>query len=241
MFNLTCNISKPQVSRETVELTANSMGVDCNTSKPIPYDELSFKLGHTTSLLILCLSKNPKVSAPALRGTVELISKLSTYPSFKVASLTMNNYPDFSLETWEKYGLFSEDLENFNNISHFFRITPELKVPKTSLGLNSRGAFELDLSLELIVVKGGIEHSAAKVVVEFDGPLHLNSDNVRADKLRDSFVQSQGATVFRVQSVNTHDLNRAQQDEKSHEQLMAHIENIKEHFRNRLFAVLSIP
>ncbi|MBO2671647.1 DUF559 domain-containing protein [Shewanella algae] len=97
------------------------------------------------------------------------------------------------------------------------------------------------MSLELIVVKGGIEHSAAKVVVEFDGPLHLNSDNVRADKLRDSFVQSQGATVFRVQSVNTHDLNRAQQDEKSHEQLMAHIENIKEHFRNRLFAVLSTP
>ncbi|MCK7071094.1 endonuclease domain-containing protein [Enterobacter roggenkampii] len=240
MFNLTIDESASPVSRETVERTAYSLGVSSFTFTPLPYNELSKKLGYKASLLMLCLSKNPNVSLPALKGTVELISTLTEYPAFKVNSLTTSNnaYPVFTLETLAANSIFSNDLEFSTNISHCFRISPELKVPKISLGLNARGSYELDLSLELVIIKELIEYSVAKVIVEFDGPMHLNSDNVRNDKLRDSYVQSQGATVFRIQSVNTHDLTKIQQTEKSHEQLMAHIGNIKEHFRRRLFEFL---
>ncbi|WP_162556764.1 DUF559 domain-containing protein [Proteus sp. TJ1640] len=240
MSNLTIDALASPVSRETVEQTANSLGVGSFSLTPLPYNELSKKLGYTTSLLMQCLSKNPRVSIPALKGTVELISTLTEYPSFKINSLTISNdvYPVFTLETWTAHGIFSNDLESFTNISHCFRINPELKVPKISLGLNASGSYTLDLSLELVIIKELIEYSVAKVIVEFDGPMHLNSDKVRYDKLRDSYVQSQGSTVFRIQSVNTHDLTKIQQTEKSHEQLMAHIGNIKEHFRTRLFEFL---
>ncbi|WP_241606619.1 hypothetical protein [Rosenbergiella epipactidis] len=114
MFDLTIDALTSSVSRETVEKIADSLGVDSYTLSPLSYDVISKKLGYKTSLLMLCLSKNPRVSIFALKGTVELISILTEYPSFKINTLTIPNdtYPVFTLETFSAHGIFSYDLEN---------------------------------------------------------------------------------------------------------------------------------
>jgi hypothetical protein len=79
------------------------------------------------------------------------------------------------------------------------------------------------------------------VVVEFDGPTHLSDEQVRRDKLRDSMVQSNGCTVFRIQMPYNHQgkgstqLNR----DSISDILEGQIKDIKSHFQNRLFATVN--
>ncbi|MEF1253389.1 hypothetical protein [Vibrio sp. M260112] len=237
---LTNNQTSKEYTRYQIEDEVTKYGVSCHVAKPFEFNDVQKKLGYKTSLLMLSMARNPHVSASGLKDIIDISSYFTNYPSFRVVSLnTQKTYPQFTIETNEEDGIFKDDLAAYPKITHFFRIIPELKIPKTTLGIDSNSTYELDLVIELILNLDGAEHTLASVVVECDGPTHLESDKVRADKLRDSHIQSLAFTVFRIQSVNTHCYTIKVQREKTYQELMAHIRNIQEHFRNRLFAYLS--
>jgi hypothetical protein len=78
-------------------------------------------------------------------------------------------------------------------------------------------------------------------VVEFDGPAHLSDEQVRRDKVRDSMVQSNGCTVFRVQMPYQHQGKGATELKREilTAMLEGQVQDIKNHFQNRLFATVN--
>lgn len=222
---------------------AEKFGVNETTKKPIPYETLKSQLGEESCLLMLTLlAENPNCSKAGAKAIISVMHGLLGDHEIRRCKIDESNkYLGFTLYT---KGFLSDDLDNYPKINCELQFEPEATVPKESLKDGQKGNYKLDLKIDLILSfpKNG-SHTVATVIVEYDGRTHLNDENVRRDKIRDSSVQRQGSTVFRIQSpyrspdVSCEDYRRLESRE-----LDDHIDNIREHLRVRLFEYIrSLP
>lgn len=235
--------------------------VDTNTKKPLNINELSKYIGEKPSLLLCAmLASESKCSKFGTECIIEILKGIAGKQSIYVSELDYGPNQirplNFKLGT---NGFLSDEFEPINvalgeknHATVSFKFTPEYKVSKLLLREDTRvrGSFDLDLKIEMDLVifadspnqdtdpkRMSESISVGNVVVEFDGPSHLTDEKVRADKTRDSMIQSQGTTVFRVQlpyqhkGANSTALNRDNLDTL----LQGHIEDLKSHFQNRLY------
>lgn len=235
--------------------------VDAETKKPLDVKELSKRIGERPSLLLCAmLGSQPKCSAFGVKCLIEVLAGIANNSPIQVGSLDygpIQTRPfNFTLST---NGFLNEVFEPINvalgernHASVSFDFTPEHRVPKLELREQpeSNGSFDLDLKIDMYITifadhqnhnkeQKRISESipVGSVVVEFDGPTHLGDEQVRRDKLRDSMVQSKGCTVFRIQMPYQHQgkgttaLNR----DSLAAMLEGQIQDIKNHFQNRLF------
>ncbi|CAH7081599.1 conserved hypothetical protein [Vibrio chagasii] len=233
--------------------------VDSNTKKPLNINELSKFIGEKPSLLLCAmLVSESKCSKFGTECIIEILKGIAGKQTIYVSELDYGPNQirplNFKLGT---SGFLSDEFEPINvalgeknHATVSFKFTPEYKVSKQLLREDIRGSFDLDLKIEMALVifadspnqdtdpkRMSESISVGNIVVEFDGPSHLTDEKVRADKNRDSMIQSQGATVFRVQlpyqhkGPNSTALNRENLDTL----LQGHIEDLKNHFQNRLY------
>ncbi|OCH56682.1 hypothetical protein A6D98_19910 [Aliivibrio fischeri] len=236
--------------------------IDGNTKKPFNVEELSNRIGALPSLLLCSMfSSEINCSRFSVECFIELLAGISGNQPVIIGEL------DYGLKqtrpfnfTLVTHGFLNDEFEPVNerlgersNASLSFEFVPEYRVSKSLLreNISRNGSFDLDLKIDLSIVVFADSLSqysssskricesipVGSVVVEFDGKDHLKDESVRDDKLRDSMVQSNGSTVFRIQTPYQHKgvgssaLNRANLDIL----LKGQIEDIKNHFRNRLF------
>lgn len=239
--------------------------VDAETKKPLDIEELSKRIGKRPSLLLCAmLSSQPKCSAYGVNCLIEVLASIAGNQPICVSFLDygpIQTRPfNFKLRT---NGFLNEVFEPINVTSGgrdhaeiVFCFTPEHKIKKLELREQPElnGSFDLDLKIDMFInvfygclSKGKEQKRRApesilvgSVVVEFDGLTHLGDEQVRKDKLRDSMVQSNGCTVFRIQMPYQHQgrgttaLNR----ESLAAMLEGQIQDIKNHFQNRLFNII---
>lgn len=238
-------------------------GVDAKNKKPIDVQELSKRIGEKPSLLICAMLSHPKCSLFGVECLIEVVAGIAGNQPISVRSLdygTNQNRPfNFTLSTEgfikELFEPVNLGLGERNHVSAYFCFAPEYRVSKKELRepIEVKGSFELDLKIDMGVTifydsrdqsnesKKPESIPVGTVVVEFDGPTHLSDEKVRKDKIRDSMVQSNGCTVFRVQMPYRHQGKGA--TELNHESLTAMLEgqvqDIKNHFQNRLFSTVN--
>lgn len=235
--------------------------VDAETKKPLDVQKLSKRIGKEPSLLLCAmLASQPKCSAFGVNCLIEVLAGIADNQPIGVSSLDYgpNKMRPFNF-TLSTDGFLKEVFEPINvalgernHASVSFCFTPEHKVSKSALREHSElnGSFDLDLKIDMGLVifadcpnqnkeRKRISESTlvGSVVVEFDGLAHLGDEQVRKDKLRDSMVQSNGCTVFRVQMPYQQQgkgataLNR----DSLSAMLEGQIKDIKNHFQSRLF------
>lgn len=211
------------------------------------------------------LSSQPKFSLFGINCLIEVIAGIADNHPIFVSCLDYGpNQPrpfNFILATdgflEELFEPINLALGERNQAVVSFGFTPEHRVSKQILRGSSElnGSFELDLKIDMDIVvfynplnKKSEEQKRrseyipiGSVVVEFDGPAHLSDEQVRKDKLRDSMVQSSGCTVFRIQMPYSHHGKGAAQINRDNtsQVIEGQIEDIKNHFRNRLFATVN--
>lgn len=223
-------------------------GIDEKTRKPISYNHLEGELGEEASLLILILSaENPQCSKAGIQTVIDVIKGLRGGHSVRPTNIDFSTKTiDFVLST---DGFLADDLDAYPNMWCELLFHPEASVRKSSLKDGLKGNYNLDLKIELVLHFAGDKkferssYTVATVIVEYDGDTHLNDSSVRRDKYRDSLIQRNGETVFRIQSpyrapnVSANDYRKQESDE-----LNQHIDNIREHLRVRLTEyITSLP
>ena len=236
-------------------------GVDAKNKKPLDVQELSKRIGEIPSLLLCAmLSSQPKCSLFGVKCLIEVLAGVADNQPISVSCLDYgpNQTRPFNF-TLGTEGFLKELFEPINlalgeraYVSACFCFAPENRVSKKELRefTEANGSFELDLKIDMSITifcdcpskdnksRKSESIQVGSVVVEFDGPTHLRDEQVRKDKIRDSMVQSNGCTVFRVQMPYIHqgkgatELNR----ESLTVMLEGHVKDIKNHFQSRLFA-----
>lgn len=240
--------------------------VDIETKRPLDIQELSKRIGEKPSLLLCAMLANqPNSSVFGVKCLIEVLAGIAENQHIVVSELDygpVQTRPfNFTFITNgflnEEFEPINEALGERNHASVGFKFTPENRVPKLGLRENPKlnGSFDLDLKIDMFITifadcpKQNKEQQkrinetipVGSVVVEFDGPAHLRDEQVRKDKLRDSMVQSKGYTVFRVQTPYQHQgkgstaLNR----NSIATTLEGQIQDIKNHFKNRLFDAIN--
>lgn len=241
-------------------------GIDLTTKRPLDVHELSSRIGKKPSLLISAMLLNqPKCSLFGVNCLVEVIAGIAENQPITVASLDYgpNQTRPFNF-TLDTAGFLKEEFECFNlalgskcEAQASFCFAPEYSISKRALRdqTNINGTFDLDLKIDLgIAIFSSPKDQnedlpkrkpdfipVGSVVVEFDGATHLADEQVRNDKLRDSMVQSNGCTVFRIQvpyqqrGIGSTVLNR----DNLASLLEGQIKDIKNHFQSRLFATVN--
>ncbi|MCA0936925.1 hypothetical protein LCL85_15390 [Vibrio alginolyticus] len=238
--------------------------IDLSTKKPIDVEALSKRIGTKPSLLLCSMLSSHNCSLLGVKCLIEIVAGIAGNQSVIVGLLDYGPFQtrpfNFTLVT---HGFLNDEFEPVNellgqrsNAKLCFRFTPEYRVSKSQLreSIPRNGSFDLDLKIDLSIAvfadsfsQGSTspkriaeEIPVASVVVEFDGPNHLKDESVRDDKLRDSMIQSSGSTVFRIQTPYKHKgvgsvaLNQENLDIL----IRGHIEDIQNHFRNRLFSTV---
>lgn len=241
-------------------------GVDAKTKKPLDVQELSKRIGERAALLLCAmLSNQPRCSAFGVKCLIEVLAGIAGNHPISVSCLDYGPNKtrpfNFTLSTdgflKELFESINLELGERNHATAHFCFAPEHRVSKRELRElpETNGSFELDLKIDMGII---IFHECStqnkeqqkrkselipvvSVVVEFDGPTHLSDEQVRKDKLRDSMVQSNGCTVFRIQMPYRHqgkgttEINRDSLSAMLEEQ----IQDIKNHFQERLFATIN--
>lgn len=239
--------------------------VGIETKIPLDIQEVSRRIGERPSLLLCAmLASQPNCSTFGVKCLIEVLAGIAENQPIIVSELDFNSSQlrpfNFTLATNgflnEEFEPINENLEEGSNSSVSFIFTPEHRVPKLGLRENPRinGSFDLDLKIDMFMTifagcpnKNKFQYQRinesipiASVVVEFDGPTHLHDEQVRKDKVRDSMVQGQGYTVFRIQMPYQHQgegsksLNQRNLDAL----IEGQIQDIRNHFQNRLFKVV---
>ncbi|MFW0986301.1 hypothetical protein [Vibrio parahaemolyticus] len=236
--------------------------IDTETKVPLDIQALSKRIGEKPSLLLCALLvSQPKCSKFGVECLIEVLAGISGNESVVVGELdygTIQTRPfNFTLITngflREVFEPINEEIGERNHASVSFKFIPEHNVKKNDLREFPKltSSYDLDLKIEMSITifadrpeKNGdgnnrINESipVGSVVVEFDGLTHLNDEQVRKDKLRDSMVQSTGCTVFRIQVPYQQDGKGSGATNRSNLStlLVGQIEDIKNHFQNRLF------
>lgn len=234
-----------------VERLALKRGIDRHTTTPISFDAVSKKIGESPAFLMLSMLHNPNCSKEGIESAIEVMSGITgkDYLSVKELDLTMGGTRllGFKLNT---EGFLKDDFENNGRFKCSFHIAPEVRYKKGMIKDGAKGVYTLDMEitmfLTLIIPDRRPEKppfkiiDVASVVVEFDGPSHLNDEAVRSDKERDSLIQSMGKTVFRIQTPYKHKgegSGKAYKDALD-DVLKNHIQNIKEHFRVVMYRLI---
>lgn len=240
--------------------------IDTETKKPLDIKESSKRIGENPSLLLCAMLLNqPRCSAFGVKCLIEVLAGIAAHHPIGVSELDYGPEQtrpyNFTLSTRgflsEAFEPINESLVERNHASVSFIFTPEYRISKLELReqpkLNS--SFDLDLKIDMFIKifadcpsqnndqQKRISKSipVGSVVVEFDGMTHLGDEQVRKDKLRDSMVQSKGFTVFRIQMPYQHQgigstaLNR----DSLASMLEGQIQDIKNHFQNRLFDTIN--
>lgn len=240
--------------------------IDNETKKPFNIQELSERIGENPSLLLCAMLADPMCSKFGVECLIEVLAGIANNNPVRVAELDYG--PDttrpfnFTLSTQgflnEVFNSINELLGERNQACFGFTFIPENKITKSDLRNGQSkltGTFSLDLTIELYMTIFANEINQnigqqkrinesfliGRVVVEFDGMSHLSDEQVRKDKLRDSMIQGEGCTVFRIQmpyqqagtgssKVNQTNLSTL---------LNGQVEDIKNHFKNRLHEAIS--
>lgn len=239
--------------------------INLETKMPLDVQEVSKRIGESSSLLLCAMLSQPKCSLFGVNCLIEIMAAIAENHPIHVACLdygpNQSRPFNFILAT---DGFLKESFEPINTAlgerSHAaisFSFTPEHRISKQALREfpDSNGSFELDLKIDLSVVvfykctdqkTGQIIRKSetvpiASVVVEFDGPSHLSDEQVRKDKIRDSMIQSTGCAVFRIQIPYKEEGKGATQVNRDRlsNLLKGQIEDIKSHFQSRLFATIN--
>lgn len=239
--------------------------VDGKTKKPLDIQELSKRIGEKPSLLLCAmLGSQPKCSKFGTECLIEVLAGIAENQPIGVSCLDYGQNQtrpfNFTLKTEgflkELFEPINVVLGERNHIVADFCFTPEHKVPKKELRelIKTNSSYDLDLRIDMYITifyscsnqnseKRKRESESilvGSVVVEFDGPMHLNDEQVRKDKIRDSMVQSDGCTVFRVQKPYKH---QGQGTTKLNSEILSatlegQIQDIKNHFQNKIFATI---
>lgn len=244
------------------ELIKQHFNVDISTTKPLDVKQLSQRIGTLPSLLIVSMLTRPNCSTYGVECFIKVLEGIADNGTFGVHYYDHNKAQtrpfNFKLTTsgflLDENVHINESLDESDYAQLVFTFIPEYKISKSFLreDITRNGSFDLDLKIDCSLVvwsnsfssppKGVCEEIlVASVVVEFDGPNHLKDETVRADKLRDSMIQSTGSTVFRIQTPYLQSgpgsvaLNRQTLDNL----IKGQIEDIKNHFRNKLFNLVS--
>lgn len=233
-------------------------GVDAKTKNPLDIQELSKRIGERPSLLLCAmLSSQPKCSVFGVKCLIEVLAGIAKNHPISVSCLDYGPNQtrpfNFTLSTdgflKELFEPINLALGERNHAAAYFCFAPEHRVSKKELRelTEINGSFELDLKIDMGITifydcqRKSESIPVGSVVVEFDGPTHLSDEQVRKDKIRDSMVQSNGCTVFRVQMPYKHqgkgatELNR----DSLSAMLEGQVQDIKNHFQNRLFATIN--
>lgn len=240
--------------------------VDIETKQPLDIQELSKRIGEKPSLLLCAmLASQRNCSVFGVKCLIEVLAGIAENQRIVVSELDYSPIQtrpfNFTLIT---HGFLSKEFEPINealgernHASVGFKFTPEHRVSKLELRENpkSNGSFDLDLKIDMFITifsdcpnqnkeqQKRISETipVGSVVVEFDGPTHLGDEQVRKDKLRDSMVQSKGCTVFRMQMPYQHQGKGSTAFNHGNLATMldGQIQDIKNHFQNRLFDTIN--
>ena len=238
--------------------------VDINTKKPLDIQKLSERIGKRPSLLLCAMLRSPKCSKFGAECLIEVLAGIAENQPIGVSYLDYGPNQtrpfNFTLTTEgflkELFEPINLALEERNHVVADFCFTPEHNVSKKELRefTKTNSSYDLDLKIDMYITisydcsnknneKRKRESESilvGSVIVEFDGPMHLNDEQVRKDKIRDSMVQSNGCTVFRVQKPYKH---QGQGTTKLNSDILSatlegQIQDIKNHFQNKIFATI---
>lgn len=234
------NKNKWLIYQNGLDEYAKRNGVKLKSERtPIHLDDLSAMIGEQPAkLMLLMLGLNPRMSKAGFLGVVKIMDELRGGAELIPARI---NYRDgdfgFTLKSSHKCDLFDDDLVG-TNIKYYLKFTPEHKIHKSLIRDGRKGRYELDLNIELWARKGEDESVLIDtVVVEYDGDRHLLAPKVIDDKKRDSFVQSTGVTVFRIQEpvYSTDDrVSGRDRQERLDDKINEHCKDIINFFRTKL-------
>lgn len=242
--------------------------IDSETKKPLNIQQLSKRIGENPSLLLCAmLTTDSMCSKFGVECLIEVLAGIADNNPVHVATLDYGPRQtrpfNFTLTTRgflnEVFNSINELLCERNQAYFGFTFIPENKITKSDLRSgqsNLYGTFSLDLTIELHMtifadeINQNMEQQKriqkdfliGRVVVEFDGIQHLSDEQVRKDKLRDSMIQGEGCTVFRIQMPYQQDGTGSSKVNKENLStlLNGQVEDIKNHFRNRLHEAISI-
>lgn len=219
---------------EILEIFAAERGV---TRQNALYADTASKIGDLPALIMLT-NKNSKSSTSGFLYAVEVIAGIAHgEPILYDAKVQLSDYRASSASIRCIGGFLKDDYDNLD-----FGFSIEERLQRNQMRDGAKGEIFLDLVIRMgawVVspVDRNSYHEIACVVVEFDGPHHLISENVRDDKYRDSMLQSLGRTVFRVQNpLKAKGPGSARRNREEMKKLLSfHIEDIREHFRHSLY------
>jgi hypothetical protein len=237
-----------QTIPEFIAEEAQHFGINRYTVKPLSFENVSKKIGDTPALLMLMMLSDAKCSKIGIETAIDVMSGIA---GNELVSLGVLDFEppfirplNFRLQT---NGFLNDDFDNYNHMDCSFIFTPEARYHQSSMRDGASGAFSLDLEIEMFInvtipksdttpkISEGVK--VASVVVEFDGPTHLQDERVRNDKERDSMIQGLGKTVFHIQTpykLKGPDSTRAYNAELD-ALVKRQIGDIKEHFRNTMY------
>lgn len=226
---------------EVIEEYARGKGI---TRSHKEYNILASKIGDLPALLMLTKKKDRNVSKSGFYNAIEVITGIADKKPIN-ASIAVSGKDSKLLGGCLSVGggFLQDDFDNMKGLSvGHFSFELEKPVPRNLMIDGARGKIVIDLAvtLEAWITKPDGKRACielARVAVEFDGPIHVNDENVRKDKLRDSGLHSLGYKVFRVQTpykLKGHGSTRLNR-ENSEAELKKHINNIKESLRKSLY------
>ncbi|MCJ8512240.1 DUF559 domain-containing protein [Acinetobacter lwoffii] len=241
--------------------------INNETKKPFNIQELSKRIGEKPSLLLCAMLSDPHCSKFGVECLIEVLAGIADNNPIYVSSLDYgpNQTRPFNF-TLMTQGFLNEEFINVNNLlgerdhaCFSFTFIPENKISQSDLRngqSNIKGKFSLDLTIELhmTIFADQINHNTkqherivedfliGKVVIEFDGINHLNDEQVRKDKLRDSMIQGEGFTVFRIQMPYQHAGKGSNKINKENLSILlkGQIEDIKNYFKNTFHNAISV-
>lgn len=242
--------------------------IDSETKKPFNIQELSERIGEKPSLLLCAMLKaNPMCSKFGVECLIEVLAGIADNNPVLVSQLDYGPFQtrpfNFTLGTRgflkEVFNSINELLDEHSQACFGFTFIPENKITQSDLRSGQSkltGTYSLDLTIELHMtifsteVNQNMEQQKrinesfliGRVVVEFDGIQHLSDEQVRKDKLRDSMIQGEGCTVFRIQTPYKQDGTGSSKVNKENLStlLNGQVEDIKNHFKNRLYEAVSV-
>jgi len=239
-WNGIVEVNRPSMI-EVIEEYARGKGI---TRSQKEYNKLASKIGDLPALLMLSKKQDKKVSKSGFDNAIEVITgiadKKQIYPSITVSG---KDYKLLHGCLSGHGGFLQDDFDNMKGMSSgHFSFELEKPLPRNLMIEGASGSIFIDLAvtLEAWITKPDGKRASieiARVAVEFDGPKHVNDENVRNDKLRDSDLHSLGYKVFRVQTpykLKGHGSTRLNR-ENSEAELKKHINNIKESLRKSLY------
>lgn len=232
---------------DIISSVAANHNVSRDTLKPISYEEVKNKIGDKAALLMLSLMSFPYCSKESVEASIDIIRSIAGDEMITVSHLSLlpminrmsgkkeDRIRSFTLAT---DGFLNSELEGMDGLSCYFQFTPEHQSPKSLFLQSLRGYYRFDLKIDLILVRkdSGVTANMATVIAEYDGPIHVNDEQVRKDKARDSSVQSTGATVFRIQTPYKNNQYKTALSETK----VKTTDDIKEYFRNILYRHLDV-